>query len=156
MKQYLTVQIPSFLITPEIIDPETVITIMSWSRSEQESHEPLTPTLVLEALQGTLKGRGASHLSRKERPKGQSGNQHLQHVPVLHAVKQHPDYNFLTNFIKHILLGLLWFLLKQLHKIFFFLWSGCSCTFTHLEDGSSIAKDYLIRHEHRKIIFLKD
>lgn len=52
-----------FLITPEITGPETVIIIMSRSRSEQEGCEPLTPTLVLEVLQGTLKGRRASHLS---------------------------------------------------------------------------------------------
>lgn len=74
---------------------------MSQLGSEPEGREPLKPTPVLETSRGPLnarRGRG-----------GQSGNWHLQRVPVLHTVKQHPHYNFLTNFIKRILLVLLWF-----------------------------------------------
>lgn len=56
--------------------------------------------------------------------------------------------------IKYILLELLWFWLKQLHKIFP---SHEVDVLTHsLEDGNSIAKTHLIRHMHLRNYFLKD
>lgn len=62
-----------------------VTTIMSQSRSEPEGHEPLMSTPVLEALQGTLKGRGASHLSLKERPRGSQGTAFTTHSSSAHC-----------------------------------------------------------------------
>ena len=105
--------------TPAISSLRTLTTVMSSSEMGLRAvscQSQQSPSLCQELWGGTLKGRWL-HICHQRSGRG-GGQWHLQRGSVLHPVKQHPDYNPLTNFIKYILLVLLWFWVKQLHKIF--------------------------------------